>query len=696
MKSYSVRVRLFALSIGLLLVLGSANLLLTLMVSQRESQELLQQEQYRRVEVIYGTLQAVGTFRFWRGQVNSAALLDNGNGRSQAQPSLDKAEAELSRRLGELSSFDPVSSQVIQKALSDFAAAAERFLSAVRERREDQSKAAFTEGSQLLTIIEKTLAEATKREHDLAQVAQQLALKRAHAAIRWSWLIMLVSAVLSLGGAWVVLRSITGPLKSTVRAMRQVNAGETEIDLPPIGSDEFGDMAVALRQFRDQADRLRRLAYQDSLTGLGTRAQLEDELRAGIETCQSEASHLVLFYVDLDNFSAVNDSLGHSAGDRYLCEAAFRLQRFVPDEAVICRYSGDKFTVMLGGLRESGSALQEKLRELADLILRGLSEPFQLGGNLLPMSVSVGVAQFPLDGETGEQLLSSADAAMYRAKRNGRNNAQFASAEQTAKVRRELTVATDIRRGIENSEFEPYYQPIVDIERSVVTGAEALLRWRHPHRGIVGANEFIEVAEATGMIRALGEACLLRAFDQARSWSAQGRQIRVAVNLSVRQIDDRSVITLLEKLNATRGEFVDGLDLEITESTMLEHLERAQETLHRVKALGYRLSVDDFGTGYSSLTYVQKFPIDKIKIDRSFVVRIETSREAQAIVSATLALAKSLDLEVIAEGVETQGQQQRLRELGCTLQQGYLYSRALPVPEFEAWANQYELQARAI
>jgi diguanylate cyclase (GGDEF)-like protein len=684
----SVRFRLFALCTGLLLVLGGANLLLGQINRQHEDQVLQQQEQYRRVSVINAVQQAMGTYRFWLGQINTAGMLENAAAEQQARHRLEQARATVDERLAELQQFDPAAVQVIRDTANELPLHMHKGVVALLKKR-PEAEFHFAEATRLLNATERALESATQREQALAEEVQRKARDNARAGIRFSLWVIVASAAFGLILSYLVLRSIVRPLQTTVKALRHLNAGETSIDLPPVSHDEFGDMAVALRQFRDQAEHLRRLAYHDSLTGTGNRARLEESLREGIETARQNGTQLALLYLDLDNFSTVNDSLGHSAGDRYLCEAVERLQRFVPDEALICRYGGDKFTVLLPGIPGwDADTLQSHLRSVTDQVLRGMAEPCQIGGDLLPMSVSVGIAVFPTDGQTGEQLVSSADAAMYLAKRHGRNNAQFASPELTGDARRQLATVTDIRRGLDSGEFEPFYQPVVDVTEGRVVGAEALLRWRHPQRGIVMAGEFIPAAEASGLIHALGEECMTRACTQAAKWSSGGADaIRISVNLSARQIEDRTALPFLERLHGTDGLGAQGLDFEITETAILQHIDRAQETLKQIQSLGHRLSVDDFGTGYSSLVYLQRFPINRIKIDRSFVARVETSREAQAIISATVALARSLDLEVVAEGVETAGQLRQLQTMGCTLQQGFYFTPALPAEEFDAWRH---------
>lgn len=681
----SVRFRLFALCAGLLFVLGGANVLLGEINRKHETQVLQQQEQYRRVGVINALLQAMSTYRYWLGQINAAIMVGNESAERQARLRADQNRATVGDRMADLEQFDARTVAIVVNALGELPGHLQAGSRAL-QRGEPGVEAHFAEATRLLNTMERALAAAVQREEALAANAQVEARERARSGIKLSRLVIGLSAGFGLLLTYLVLRSIVRPMQTTVRALRLVNAGETSVDLPPVSQDEFGDMALALRQFRDQAERLRRLAYRDTLTGAGNRGRLEEALRNGIETSRQNDSHLALLFLDLDNFRNVNDSLGHSAGDRYLCEAVVRLQRFAPDEALVCRYGGDKFTVLLQDLPASdGETLQSHLRAVASNILQGMAEPYQYGEDLLPMSVSIGIAVLPTDGQNGEQLVSSADAAMYLAKRQGRNNAQFASPELTGDARRHLATVTDIRRGLDHGEFEPFYQPVVDVSEGRVVGAEALLRWRHPQRGIVMAGEFIPAAEASGLIHALSERCMAKACEQAALWSESN--IRISVNLSARQIEDRTAIPLLERLHGNAARGAQGLDFEITETAILQHIDRAQETLSQIRALGHRLSVDDFGTGYSSLVYLQRFPINRIKIDRSFVARVETSREAQAIISATIALARSLELDVVAEGVETIGQLRHLQGLGCTLQQGFYFTPALPPAEFDNWSR---------
>lgn len=689
----SVRARLFVFCLGLLLVLGGANLLLGYLLRRGEADQFAQQQQYRRFETIFGAQQAMVHYRHTRSQLNSALLLKDRDLKVQAEQAWKEARQNLDEKLLKLESFDPVSARIIQDALSELPFHTQRIMQAIISGKQVQAEQSWAEFQRRIDLIENTLNSAIQRENAQSDEIQRLAKERVSAAISLAGLIIVTTGVVGVLLTLLVVRSIIQPLQTTATAIRQVNAGETEIDLPPVSRDEFGDIAVALRQFRDQAERLRRLAYQDPLTGLSNRARLEEALHQAVESCRQTGAQLALFYLDLDNFRSVNDSLGHKTGDRYLCEAASRLHRFIPADALLCRYSGDKFAVLLEGLR-SQQTLQLQLSNVADCILRGMAEPYLLGDHLLHMSVSIGIAVFPGDGKTGEQIVSSADAAMYVAKKNGRNNARFASAQLTADMRKELAVADDIRRGLEKGEFEPFYQPVVDVEQARVVGAEALLRWHHPQRGIVLPGEFIRTAEETGLINALGEHCLIKADEQAARWWGSDRQIRVSVNLSARQVQDGRILPILRNLRAPSVAAEGHIEFELTESVLLDPTERSQQTLNEIKKLGHRLGLDDFGTGYSSFSYLQRLPIDKIKIDRMFVAKMSSSRQALAIISATLALARSLDLEVVAEGVETDVQMRQLRDLGCKLQQGFYFTPALPAGEFETWAAAHEQSAR--
>lgn len=685
----SVRARLLVLCLGLVTVCEGANLSLGYLISQNEARQLAQQEQYRRQDVIREVQQAMEQARHVGGQLNSAKLMAEAAEQAKWQPLLEEAKADVFRKLDLLRSFDPHSAELVLRATSEVTGYQEHAIDALVAGRRNEAAPIFAEAQTRLNLIQDTLTGASQHARAQAQEMHARERQKALAGKRLSAIIILVTSVTSLLLTFIVIRSIIRPLKATIDAIRQVNAGQTAVDLPPVTADEFGDMALALRQMRDQAERLRKLAYEDSLTGIGNRARLDESLQEAITACRQAHSSLAVLYLDLDNFRAVNDTWGHRAGDRYLCEAVSRLHRFLPEEALLCRYSGDSFVVLIQGLSRN-ELLEPRLREIAECALRGLAEPYPINNQLMNMSVSIGIAAYPGDGETVEQLISGADAAMGLAKKNGRNNVRFAAAQTTGSYRRQLALAGDVRRGLEKAEFEAFYQPIIDVERGKTVGAEALLRWHHPERGLLLPGEFIPIAEQTGLINRLGELCLTSAHRQSQIWRNANRQLRIAVNLSVHQVHAGKILGFLKQMGDDTAPAERVIDFELTESALLDAAENGQNVLDEIKRMGYRLGLDDFGTGYSSLSYLQRLPIDKIKIDRQFVAGMQSSKAALAIVSAVLALARNLDLEVIAEGVETVEQSRQLADLGCNLQQGFLFSRALCAADFERWVHAYE------
>ncbi|WP_293394542.1 EAL domain-containing protein [Nevskia sp.] len=676
------------LCLGLVAVLGGASLVVGSGVLRDQEASVAWQQQFARFETIYAAQQAMGLVRQHSGQLYAAILSANRTQQALARKAQQEAKASFDGELLKLSASDPISARLIETASDEIDGLSVRAINAATAGG-GQATPLLSALQQRIDLIDETLQSASKREQARAGDLQAAEHSRLKDLVRLSAAVIIGACLLGVLMTLGIVRSVIRPLQATTNAIRQVNAGEIDIDLPPIRPDEFGDMAVALRQFRDQAERLRRLAYQDPLTGLGNRARLEETLQRSIDRSRQTREPVALFYVDLDNFRAVNDKFGHKAGDRYLCEATARLHRFMPPGALLCRHGGDKFTITVDGL-DAGSALETPLREQADCLLRGLAESYPFGDHLLNMSVSIGIAVFPGDGETAEQIIASADAAMFVAKKNGRNNARFASAQLTGTMRRQLALASEIRRGLERDEFEPFYQPVVDVEKGLVVGAEALLRWRHPENGLMPPSEFIQVAEDSGLINQLGELCLIKAHEQAQIWAAKNRRLRVSVNLSVRQVHDGRILQLLRGFSSAPGSRERLIDFELTESALLDSTEYSHTMLTEIKRLGFRIGLDDFGTGYSSFSYLQRLPIDKIKIDRQFVTSMGASKQALAIVSATLTLAQNLDLGVIAEGVENTAQMRQLRILGCKLQQGFYFTRALPAADFETWAVAFE------
>jgi diguanylate cyclase len=682
----TVSFRLLTLSLAIIAVLALTATLLQGVIRHEERVKAQDVELNHRQDAFHGVTHALSAVRAALGNVVTAAMRGNATTRVQAQRELDAANDRLEAAFKVIAPFAADTVVGTREALANLDRQLTLIVAAAKAKRDAEAEDLLRQAREGILRMEQGLSDAERRDAAALDRVRSQEQEASKGLLRWAWSFTLLTVLLGLMLAFTVARSLVRPLRRVVAAVREVTAGDGQVHLPPVKPDEFGDINEALRQFQEQAEKLRVMAYRDPLTGLSNRARLEETLHAGIVKCARGGSSLALLFLDLDNFKSVNDSLGHSAGDRFLREAARRLQRLVPDTALISRYSGDKFTVVVEDLKRDGRQ-QTQLKALAEAILRGMAEPYQSSGDFLYMTVSMGIAVYPMDGHSAEQIVSSADAAMYLAKRSGRNNVQFASPDLTEDARRKLVVAGEIRRGLAMGEFEPYYQPIVNVRTGAVAGAEALLRWHHPQRGIVLPGEFIRVAEDSGLIGELGERCLTLAYEQAVRWSRGDKHVPIAVNLSARQLVDEKLVGVMQQLQSVQELKPQCLEFEITESVVMERPELSQQTLQEIRRRGHKIGIDDFGTGHSALGYLQRFPIDRIKIDRTFVERVESSRQSRAIISATLALAENLGLDVVAEGVENEVQLKEMRELGCALQQGFYFTPALPPDDFEAWMS---------
>jgi diguanylate cyclase (GGDEF)-like protein/PAS domain S-box-containing protein len=432
-------------------------------------------------------------------------------------------------------------------------------------------------------------------------------------------------------------------------------------------------MFTDITERKQAEERIHHLAHHDPLTGLANRLTLESRLLQALADARRYDRKLAVLFIDLDRFKTINDSLGHQIGDLMLIEVARRLTGRLRLTDVIARLGGDEFVVVVPDLSDVSAAAQ-----VAQQLIAELNRPIRADRHVLHTSGSVGIAVYPGDGETVEALMKNADTAMYHAKEKGRDNFQFFSSEMTEAANERLLVENRLRSALGQREFILHYQPKVDPANGRICGLEALVRWQHPVHGIIAPERFIRIAEETGLIVGIGQWVIGEACRQASRWRSAGHAIRVAVNLSARQLRDPGLFsTITDALFVTDCPAA-ALELEITESALMQDPRAAIETLGALKALGISLALDDFGTGYSSLSYLKLFPLDRLKIDRSFVRDIDTDSNDRSIALSTIALAHSLNLQVTAEGVELASQHNFIREHGCDEAQGWLFSRALP------------------
>ena len=421
-------------------------------------------------------------------------------------------------------------------------------------------------------------------------------------------------------------------------------------------------------------------AYHDALTGLANRNLFQEHLSLALALAHRRDNHVAVLFLDLDHFKDVNDSLGHSVGDALLQEVARRLRGAVRDGDTVARVGGDEFTIVLQELTRPQDAAV-----VAQKVLRTIAEPMDVNGHRLFVTTSIGITMFPDDGEDAETLLKNADTAMYRAKAEGRNTYQMSTRELSRSTQERMLVENGLHQALESGEFMLLYQPQIDIETMTAVGMEALLRWKHPERGIILPEEFIGVAEERGLILPIGDWVLRQACLDVRRFHDRGlTHFRVAVNLSARQFRDPALGATVASALRDSGIRPETLELEITETVAMENVQLTMSTLEDFRASGVAIAIDDFGTGHSSLSYLKRFPLDALKIDRAFVTDLPDKFEDAAIVSSVIQLANGLGLRVVAEGVETAEQLEFLKESGCREVQGFYFCTPVEIEKLEA------------
>jgi diguanylate cyclase (GGDEF)-like protein len=437
---------------------------------------------------------------------------------------------------------------------------------------------------------------------------------------------------------------------------------------------------------RQRTAELNHLAYHDALTDLPNRVLFEDRLTQALILAERNRQTLGILFLSLDRFKKVHDTLGRAIGDRLLQKVAERLRSSAHQGETVARFEGDEFALLL---TQIGGTEGEDVVEVIFQINESLKLPFVIDDHELFITVSVGITLYPDDGADAQTLLKNADAALYRAREQGGDNYQFYTADMNAKAVKRLALENSLRRALERSEFEVYYQPVLDINNRKIVGMEALLRWHHPELGLVQPAEFIPLAEDTGMIIPIGEWVLRTACTQSKAWQEAGfAPLSLAVNLSARQFQQQNLADVVLRILLETGLNSHDLELELTESSIMKNAESAVRTLGELKEMGVKIAIDDFGTGYSSLGYLKRLPIDTLKIDRSFVCDVTTDPDNAALVMTIITLAHNLRLKVVAEGVDSEEQLSFLHLLRCDEWQGYLFSKPLAVEAFEELLSQ--------
>ncbi len=484
------------------------------------------------------------------------------------------------------------------------------------------------------------------------------------------------------------------PIDELIGATREIATGSYQPTIAINSDDELGELADAFRDMGSQLEnsnqQIARLAYYDPLTQLPNRNTLKELLGTIIEQARRHDTCLAVLFIDLDDFKKVNDRLGHQAGDELLVKVGERLQKCLRTgdvlvsqesdeipEQVISRRGGDEFNAILNNVHNGREAAL-----VAERLIMDINEPLMIHGSQVAVGASIGVAMFPEDGEDAEVLLRNADMAMYQAKLQGKNKYYLFTETMNAQVHERLELEQSVARGLQRNEFELYYQPKIDLSTMTIGGFEALIRWINPERGVVSPAEFIPLAEESQLIHDIGHWVMAEALHQINQWHEMlPKGVRIAINVSARQMAQENfaehLISLAEQFNVP----LTRLEIELTETSILIDEVLVKQHLYALRTVGVKISLDDFGTGYSSLTFLRNLPIDSVKIDRSFVMRLHDDEESQAIVFSVLGLCRKLDLETVAEGVETAEQVAYLAANGCNEGQGYLFARPMPADE---------------
>jgi len=493
-----------------------------------------------------------------------------------------------------------------------------------------------------------------------------------------------LSLIAVVGGAFTLWHRLTRRIMELASAARRIESGDYRDEVKFVRGDEFGELASAFNSMQLIARREQQIAYQafhDSLTGLPNRASLQQQLREAIDHARRHHEALALMMLDIDRFKEINDTMGHALGDLVLIEIGRRLRAALRPGDRLARFGGDEFVALLPRVDEAG------MHAIVERISQVVAQPMHAGTLELFIDVSIGMAQFPRHGDSAEELLRRADIAMYDAKQSHSQFKLYEEGRDATHLYR-LSLASDLRRAVGYGELELHYQPVFDLRAQHAHQVEALLRWKHPQRGMVMPADFIPMAEQSGLIRAVTDWALHEAIRQCAAWRASGLNVGISINLSALDLSLGYLPELLATHLQHYGVEPGLLMLEVTETAVMRDAAYSLETLSRVKACGVRLAIDDFGTGYSSLSLLKRMPVDVLKIDKSFVSGMASDNDDAVIVRSTIELAHNMALKVVAEGVENAESLAMLEALRCDAVQGYLISRPLALEQATSWLSQ--------
>ena len=655
----------------------------TLRESMSRDRDLItvEAQQRDRLALLRDVQQSVSDYRFWLIENAAQQKLTDGPERALSRAQLEQSRRDLDSRLTRMAGFAPAAVAQVRESADGLGDIEFRALQAIIDGRSADARTLLRAAQQRLTAIDATLDEVFAVQRAAAEEVAGAAVAATDNAMRRSlWMMLLASGLTAL-----MVQSTLPALRSTIDAIDELVRGRFDTTLPPVAPDELGRVALGLRQFRDTARRLEKLATTDPLTELVSRVELHRLVDATLDELRDGRFSAALLFLDLDQFKSVNDALGHSAGDRYLQEVARRLRRALPGAAAISRMSGDEFGVLL---RQAGGV--ESVRDAAEAAARAVADAFShnyiLEDQPVAMSASVGITIAQRDGWSADALMARAEAAMYAAKGDGRAQYRFYEPAMTDRVREHLAVGSELRKAILENALSLNYQPIVRADNRRLVSAEALVRWEHPRLGHMLPERFVPIAEETQTIVELGDWVVHTVCEQSARWRSAGLPTcPIAVNIGAGHFADDSLMRTLVEAMADNRLPPDALEVEITESAVIADPQRSADVMRAIRARGVRLSLDDFGTGYSSLAYLQQFPLDKLKVDQTFVAKMLDDQGSDTIVSATIGLANQLGLTTVGEGVETREALDRLSAHGCDLIQGYFIGRPMVADDYGNW-----------